>query len=255
LFWIFEILLTGTKSGVDVSIVTYLRQVAEESQEVKEDLGPLFDEVADQQPSPKRLKRSDAFLVESDTEVAARIAQETNEAFLNYHGEKHFGPVGGGSGPTVPDLVRSSASPQHGEALGNVQGQPEEPQGVVAEPEAPQSVAVDPKPDDVPELGLSEEQKLERKRATSRAWHAKWVSKGVPRAAADDDAAEAAAPVVQPVPAAPVNMRDACNRFVSKWIELSGLPPSNDRRKLAYAAWMISAERAGLMAGRQGVQV
>ena len=221
---------------------------------MKENLAPLFDEAAEglKEPSPKRLKRSDAFLVESDSDTKARIAEETNEAFLNYYGEKHFDAC---SGPAAVDVVRSSASPQHGGDLG---GAPilDEPQLEESQDLGGAPMPDEPQPEDpqgVVEPDLSEKQtKLEKKRANSRAWHAKWVSKGVPR----EHPAEADVHVaVQPAPAVQVNMRDVCNRFVTKWIEECGLPASNDRRKLAYAAWKNSAERAALMAGRQGVQV
>ena len=120
---------------------------------------------------------------------------------------------------------------------------------------------------------------LEKKRATSRAWHAKWVSKGVlrsapaapplgqdggpvPVAGQDGGPVPVAGQDGGPVPVAgqavnpgrPLNKRDHCARFVTRWLSESNLPPSNERRMLAYKAWMESSERAALMAGQAGVQ-
>ena len=81
-----------------------------------------------------------------------------------------------------------------------------------------------------------------RHRENSRAWHEKWISKGVPRPEAAQDQA-------------PANMRDACLKFVSAWVAASDMPRSNARRVAAYEAWMRSEERAALLAGRAGAQI
>ena len=110
--------------------------------------------------------------------------------------------------------------------------------------------------------------KSEKKRRNSRAWHAKWVKKGVLRS--DPNAAEAAPstteeapePVQADVPP-PVendgrstssNMREACAKFVKEWIEKSNLPPSQERVLKARQAWMNSEDRSAMLAGRKKVQ-
>lgn len=117
--------------------------------------------------------------------------------------------------------------------------------------------------------------KSEKKRRSSRAWHAKWVKKGVPRtsnheapgdanndpepsASQPDAASVEPSPEVPPAATGPVvitNMREACAKFVKDWIAKSDLPPSNDRVLKARKAWMESDERAALIAGRQNVQM
>ena len=126
----------------------------------------------------------------------------------------------------------------------------------------------------------AEERKLRKKRENSRAWHQKWVSKGVPRVVGaqpsgalsgasnsepavghrdqPDQPEPAVGPVGEPEPAEAAcvtNMRDACAAFVAEWIRNCGLPPSNDRRAKAYKAWMESDQRASMLAGRAGVQM
>ena len=146
-----------------------------------------------------------------------------------------------------------------------------EPLGPVVSPAAPPMVNPDgnddrdnqpdgegePAPND--DDDDADEARKEKKRKQSREWHAKWIRKGVPRVAApaepeparpaDDDAHEN--PELPP----PANMREACQRFVTRWINESGLPASNERRRAAYTAWNNSEERRALMAGRANVQI
>lgn len=90
-----------------------------------------------------------------------------------------------------------------------------------------------------------EERKKVLKRKNSREWHAKYVSKRVFR--------EQATP--QQKPDTNKNMHTACVAFVSRWIQESGMAPSNERRASAYKAWMASEERAALLASKSGVQM
>jgi hypothetical protein len=100
--------------------------------------------------------------------------------------------------------------------------------------------------------------KLEKKRLVSRAWHAKWKSAGVPRTVPESATSERAAPETHEEPhqtrATQSNLLRAMHDFVAQWSATSGLPPSSDRRRQAYAAWMDSSERAAAMATRKVVQ-
>ena len=100
-----------------------------------------------------------------------------------------------------------------------------------------------------PVVAMSEEERKRNiHRENSRAWHEKWVRKGVPRQ-------NAGQPLPEPMPAGPMNMRDHANRFITEWVQNSEMPPSVERRRAACAAWMVSEERANLIAGRAGVQI
>ena len=98
-------------------------------------------------------------------------------------------------------------------------------------------------------------------RKNSAAWHAKWISKGVPRVPKNNNNEAPVAPApVEPV--APVNeasgpivsLAKARDKFITQWISECGMPPSNERRRAACAAWMASPLRAQLMAARTGTQ-
>lgn len=111
--------------------------------------------------------------------------------------------------------------------------------------------------DNSKKAAMTEEQK-EKKRASSRLWHQKWESKGVPKKQKTDES--------EPVPtakakakaqAAPVSQRSlmsARDEFVRDWISASTMPPSLERRSAALKAWMDSSVRANLMATRAGTQ-
>lgn len=95
------------------------------------------------------------------------------------------------------------------------------------------------------EIDKKEFQK-ENHRRNSRNWHAKWIKKGVPREAnpkpdTDTDSKK--------------DMRVVCAEFIAKWIAESGMDPSNERRTMAYKAWMESDQRAALLAARAGSQM
>ena len=90
-------------------------------------------------------------------------------------------------------------------------------------------------------------------RANSALWHKRWVSKGVPRAAA---AAVPEGHGPEPVDGQPrfATLAKARDWFISDWISKSEMPPSQQRRKSACDAWMESSLRADIMAGRLGLQ-
>lgn len=95
-------------------------------------------------------------------------------------------------------------------------------------------------------------EQIERHRANSRAWHEKWEKKGIPRSSSSSNGNGEAArgPAVN----APASLSEARDRFVTHWIQNSGMHKSNERRKLAYKAWMESSIRADIVAGRSGIQ-
>ena len=105
---------------------------------------------------------------------------------------------------------------------------------------------------------LTEEQK-QQKRFNSQIWHTKWVSKGVPKIPKNPTPADAGAPGARSSSSSsptdlPGSLSAARDQFIKSWIEGSGLPKSNDRRKRALEAWMASSRRAELMAARSGTQ-
>ena len=111
-----------------------------------------------------------------------------------------------------------------------------------------------------------QQQQLERKRANSRAWHAKWESKGVLKKQKTEDAAEPEAPAASAASAsdsaAPAergpetfsSLHEARNFFVADWIRRSDMPQSKERHAAACKAWMESHLRANFMASRQQIQ-
>jgi hypothetical protein len=124
-----------------------------------------------------------------------------------------------------------------------------------------------PPPEDGPtELAESEgenekDRKKELHRASSRAWHAKWISKGVPREAVPPATAlVATAPaadspeLASPSPSVSSSLARARDKFISEWIELSDMPKSQERFKAACKAWMESTIRADFLSARAGVQ-
>ncbi|CAK9005671.1 unnamed protein product [Durusdinium trenchii] len=112
---------------------------------------------------------------------------------------------------------------------------------------------------DAPQLS-SEEKKRELARINSRKWHAEWISKGVPRGTSNEEPPAALNPAVAPSPAAAASpavassMAKVREKFITEWIEASGLPKSQDRFRLACKAWMESTTRAEIMSTRMGVQ-
>lgn len=198
-------------------------------------------ETGSEERTPKRLKRSNAFLEDSYDAKAA-----------HYDGVKHFNVL-------PPVHIGTVATPQHrqqatgsNEVPGSLSteaptamsgGIPGENPGAVKGEE--KSKEPESENTDDPEEKKKARQ-AELKRISSNKWHEKWISKGVPRVPKDDSQNEANG--------RPANMRDACAQYVSKWINESGLPPSNERRKKAYEAWMSSDERSKLLAGKANVQ-
>jgi hypothetical protein len=126
----------------------------------------------------------------------------------------------------------------------------------------------------------TKEEILEAKRRRSREWHAVWKKKGERWAdntqagsstgSGDLSTGSNTADSVRSAPASSQssvdvagsstvghksgNLLSAMNAYVSKWNALSDLPPSADRKRKAYDAWMQSDERAALMATRRAVQ-
>ena len=111
-----------------------------------------------------------------------------------------------------------------------------------------------------------QQQQLERKRANSRAWHAKWESKGVLKKQKTEDAAQPEAPApsaasasasATPAERGPEtfsSLHEARNFFVADWIRRSDMPQSKERHAAACKAWMESHLRANFMASRQQIQ-
>lgn len=240
--------LTLHKPSSNVS-PCWLRPDSQEDEEaVKASLVAEFEAAAADQDvgerTPKRLKRSNAFLEDSyDAKVA------------HYDGVKHFNvltlktPLEVDTVDTDIDTVGTPKS-----------GSNEIPSGTMEEPsvvsegvpggnpgvEKAEDESKKPEPNnmDDDEEAKKKDRQAEMKRRSSNLWHEKWISKGVPRVPKDDSKRSDQ----------PVNMRDACAQFVAKWISESGMQPSNERRKKAYEAWMSSDERAKLLAGKSNVQ-
>ena len=259
---------------------------------VTDNLLGQFDEVAD---SEKRLERSNAFILVGSPYTPTKFWDEDVEHYTGVKHFGVLPPThvatpqagalpsssqsqGGGSQldggvAAVGDQVASPANDlgeNGGPVTPVVEIRDTPPLGPVANPPAPPMVNQDGNDDrgnqpdgegePAPNGGDDEEIRKEKKRKQSREWHAKWVKKGVPRVAPSEP---------EPVPAAgdhgdacespelppPANMREACQRFVTRWINESGLPPSNERRRAAYTAWNNSEERSALMAGRANVQI
>ena len=216
------------------------------------------------EPALKRLKRSDAFVVESDDSEKKRRDAEYDELMNHYNGQKYIGTIGHNYSDTQSTELDSEAPSSSGksgatsrenemipepELSAPVVTKPEEPEEPDT-PEMPESVLPDPPANSKGPMTQEEkkQQQLEQKRANSRAWHQKWVSKGVPKDPKDSTPASSE-PTTQNK-----SMREHCQEFVSEWIKNSGMEASNERRVAAYKAWMESERRANLMAGRAGVQ-
>ncbi len=137
------------------------------------------------------------------------------------------------------------------------------PEPVGPEPVFPEPVAPAPAQSPQQQAGEGEDEaekkkqaQLEKKRSNSRAWHAKWESKGVlkkPKTATATDVSEPA--VVAPRSAASFSsLTDARDFFIKDWISHSDMEQSVDRRKAATKAWMESNLRSEVVAARAGVQ-
>ena len=137
------------------------------------------------------------------------------------------------------------------------------PEPVGPEPVFPEPVAPAPAQSPQQQAGEGEDEaekkkqaQLEKKRSNSRAWHAKWESKGVlkkPKTATATDVSEPA--VVAPRSAASFSsLTDARDFFIKDWISHSDMEQSVDRRKAATKAWMESNLRSEAVAARAGVQ-
>lgn len=256
---------------------------------VRANLLKRFDALSPQEPEPKKIKRADAFLVESDSQLAAQYSFDLKEAMKQYEGNKHFGMYGYDTPATVLDGATTESQDSIHQQVDNLeppasqldqQESLEPPASQLdqesleppAEQELPEPPAEDSNlaevaepPAEVPEVpqaspqdAETEEEKRERQkernRVNSRAWHAKWVKKGVPKQP-EQPVIEEPAPVIPDQNDQPVrDMRVACREFIAKWISESDMAPSNERRTAAYRAWMESDERSALMAGRAGVQ-
>lgn len=250
----FCILADSAESSLAKPVTNDMPDSQEVENPVTADLAPEFEAVAEKdlgERTPKRLKRSNAFLEDSYDAKAA-----------HYDGVKHFNVLA--LKPTLN--IDTVATPQKGEqASGSNEipgpsaeapsamsgGVPGEDPGAVNTGEVPgedPGAGTEPNTGDDEEAQKKKERKAEMKRISSNKWHEKWISKGVPRAPKDESQSQS-----EPS-SRPANMRDACAQFVSKWINESGMQPSNDRRKKAYEAWMSSDERSKLLAGKSNVQ-
>ena len=111
---------------------------------------------------------------------------------------------------------------------------------------APKDEAVAPKSN-----GKKEKTEREREiqRETSKAWHAKYASKGVLKTGPEPEKKSTSSSS-----APPATLSKARDKFISEWIETCGMPKSNERFKAACSAWMASSVRADFLAGRAGVQ-
>ena len=111
----------------------------------------------------------------------------------------------------------------------------------------------------------------QKHRDNSNRWHQKWKSKGVPRTSAMTKPKPMAKNKAKAKPKTSssttgrssssmsstgreATLAHAKDKFISEWNAKSGLPASNDRRKMAIQAWMDSTVRSSLMAGRTGIQ-
>lgn len=132
---------------------------------------------------------------------------------------------------------------------------PEDPEPV-PEPVAP-AVQVPQQQEGEDEAEKKKQAQLERKRENSRAWHAKWESKGVPK---KPKTAAAAAEVSEPAVVAPrsaasfSSLMEASDFLIRDWISHSNMEQSNERRQAATKAWMESHLRSEVVAARAGVQ-
>lgn len=133
---------------------------------------------------------------------------------------------------------------------------PEDPEPV-PEPVAP-AVQVPQQQEGEDEAEKKKQAQLERKRENSRAWHAKWESKGVlkkPKTAAA--AAEVSEPaVVAPRSAASFSSLMEARDFFYQRLDFPFQHGAikNERRQAATKAWMESHLRSEVVAARAGVQ-
>ncbi len=102
------------------------------------------------------------------------------------------------------------------------------------------------------EMEKKKQAQLEKKRATSRAWHSKFVSAGVERKGKKQKISEGHG--VVPAPSSFSSLTKAKEWFVKDWIARSDMPQSVERRKCSMEAWMASQLRADFLAGRNGIQ-
>ena len=132
---------------------------------------------------------------------------------------------------------------------------PEVPQIEIPEvPEVPEIPEVENEVEEMSEVEKKKLAQLEKKRATSRAWHAKYVSAGVERKAKKQktDTEEDKTGVEKPVSFS--SLTKAKDWFVKDWIARSDMPQSVERRTRSIEAWMASELRADFLAGRSGIQ-
>ena len=167
---------------------------------------------------------------------------------------------------TQPEPEENKPDSEENQPEENEENQPEENHP----PVAPARGGARPRID---EAGLTqfERAQLEKKRASSRAWHQKWESKGVPKKARTDQPQlrgnsppqqpeqpdQPDQPAGQSEPLRAINfgsLDEARTSFVRDWISNSSMPQSVERRNLALRAWMASPLRAEMMASRTGTQ-
>ena len=165
--------------------------------------------------------------------------------------------------PEQPEVFESVPEvPQEPEVFESVPEVPPEweiPMEEIPEIEVPQ-IETPEVVEEVEETGeMSETEKkklaqLEKKRATSRAWHAKFVSAGVERKSKKQKTDKEEDKTGVEKPASFSSLTKAKDWFVKDWIARSDMPQSVERRTRSIEAWMASRLRADFLAGRSGIQ-
>ena len=170
------------------------------------------------------------------------VTGEVKDFIEVYLHDDGYQSVDSQGGPTMSEIPNTKLDDGHGE---------ENP------PQVKPDNTVEPK-DAKPDADMGRKRALHR--ANSRAWHLKWVSKGVPRqsippaAAAKGPARAGTGSEASSSCQTASSMARAREKFISEWIEASGMPKSQERFKAACKAWMESTTRADFMSTRAGVQ-
>ena len=198
------------------------------------------------------------------TGASLRPNREVKDFIEVYLHDDGYQSVDSQGGPTMSEIPNTKLDDGHGEE-NPPQVKPEEPKdakpddghGEENPPQVKPDNTVEPK-DAKPDADMGRKRALHR--ANSRAWHLKWVSKGVPRqsippaAAAKGPARAGTGSEASSSCQTASSMARAREKFISEWIEASGMPKSQERFKAACKAWMESTTRADFMSTRAGVQ-
>ena len=189
--------------------------------------------------SRKRLRRLGNFSPSDLLAEAPETLQECNETQLEIEGEV---------GLDENHLVENEVIPNDNQAEipflnegGGHEGQMVQAEMALEHAHVPEAPIVNADSADAPPTP-----RTRAHRENSRAWHATWEKKGVPKKRPGEQ--------VVPEPQAITSLRDAQHKFVAEWISNSAMPASHARRACALRAWMESETRANLMATRSGLQ-